>query len=159
MMATNRELAEEAKSLAKTLSMEVDTTGLGNAKLTELVESLRAKTGEATKAESGGTQEGATSAGDGSTAPAATAPAASKPATPEATRPPIDGASDGSQGGPPPAAKARPKARWPFTIAPGKSVTSKRGIRGPGDEVRATDFRGGEERLAQLVAAGVVIKS
>lgn len=40
---TNRELADEAKALGEKLGVEVSTTGLGKAKLVELVEELRLK--------------------------------------------------------------------------------------------------------------------
>lgn len=46
-----------------------------------------------------------------------------------------------------------------YAVAKGKSITSKRGILGPGDEVRVTDLSGGKERLDELAKAGVVVKA
>lgn len=51
------------------------------------------------------------------------------------------------------------KAQAPFTVAKGKSVSSRRGILGPGDEVSARDFAAGAERLDELVDAGVLVKA
>lgn len=81
--------------------------------------------------------------------------AAKRPVPP----PVIDGADDGTQGGPP-QAEAMPLTRpgFPYSIAPGSAITSKRGVLGPGDEVKASDLPGGRESLDQHVAAGRVIK-
>ena len=43
-----------------------------------------------------------------------------------------------------------------YVVAKGKSVTTKRGIRGEGKVVLSRDFTGGEDRLDALVDAGVV---
>ncbi|MEC7520165.1 MAG: hypothetical protein VYE22_09890 [Myxococcota bacterium] len=51
------------------------------------------------------------------------------------------------------------KTKAPFTVAKGKSVSSRRGILGPGDEVSARDFAAGAERLDELVDAGVLVKA
>lgn len=49
-MASNRELRDEAEALALQLKTEVDTKGLNNERLTELVESLRARVAAANEA-------------------------------------------------------------------------------------------------------------
>ena len=41
-------------------------------------------------------------------------------------------------------------------VAEGKSITSKRGVLGPGDEVRPEYFVGGESVLADLIEKGLV---
>lgn len=46
-----------------------------------------------------------------------------------------------------------------YAVAKGKSLTSKRGLLGPGAEVSARDFGGGQERLDALVDAGAVTRS
>ena len=51
------------------------------------------------------------------------------------------------------------KPVYPFSVAPGKSITSKRGIRADGEEIKAEDLPGGEETLASLVKRGYVIES
>lgn len=43
-------------------------------------------------------------------------------------------------------------------VAKKRSIASKRGVLGPGDEVRPDDV-GGAERLAELVKRGLVVKS
>ena len=47
----------------------------------------------------------------------------------------------------------------PYVVAKGRSVTSTRGILAEGAEVKASDFPGGEDRLAELRKAGVVEKT
>lgn len=59
---------------------------------------------------------------------------------------------------PEPTEEAAPAAAPSATyVAPGKSVTSKRGILGPGKLVTAGDF-GGEDNLHALLNAGAVVK-
>ena len=41
-------------------------------------------------------------------------------------------------------------------VAEGKSITSKRGVLGPGDEVRPEYFVGGESVLADLIKKGLI---
>ncbi len=50
-----------------------------------------------------------------------------------------------------------PEAPTGYVVAPGRSLTSKRGIRGPGQDFRASDVHGGEKRLRELAAAGFLI--
>ena len=45
------------------------------------------------------------------------------------------------------------------TVAAGKSVTSKRGIRGEGVEVYPGDFSGGEDTINSLIERGVLVRS
>jgi len=45
-----------------------------------------------------------------------------------------------------------------YEVAEGKSVTSLRGIRGPGVTVTAEDFPGGQETLDAIVARGDAVK-
>jgi hypothetical protein len=51
------------------------------------------------------------------------------------------------------------EAPAPYTIAPGKAVTSLKGVVGEGKAVTAGHFTGGGETLAALVKAGLVIKA
>ena len=47
--------------------------------------------------------------------------------------------------------------RPPYYLLPGKSVTTmRRGIQADGDEVKAEDFRGGQENLEALIEAGYI---
>lgn len=59
------------------------------------------------------------------------------------------------------AAKAEEEAaakKPPFSVAPGKAITSKRGILSDGDEIEVGDLAGGEEALDALVKSYHVIR-
>jgi len=45
-----------------------------------------------------------------------------------------------------------------YVIAPGRSVTSLKGIRGEGDEALAKHFPGGEKTFQDLIERGIVVK-
>ena len=45
-----------------------------------------------------------------------------------------------------------------FEVAEGHSVTSQRGILGPGTTVSARDFSGGDERLNELAKSGTLVR-
>lgn len=55
-------------------------------------------------------------------------------------------------------AKAKQDAIPPYRIAPGKSLTSKKGVLDEGDEVKAEYFSGGQETLDHNVDRGFIIK-
>ncbi len=55
--------------------------------------------------------------------------------------------------------RRRKAKEMPYTVAKGKSITSKRGILADGAGVTAKDLAGGEEALETLVDAGYVIKA
>ena len=46
-----------------------------------------------------------------------------------------------------------------YSIAKGKSITSKKGILGPSDEVKADFLIGGDATLQKLVKSGHVVKA
>lgn len=138
-MASNKELAEQAELLGFELGEEVETEGLKNPELVELVGRLRSRV----DAKNG--------------AP----PTEPPPAAPEPPNEPpaVNGAEDDSVGGPPPPPpEAPPEQRFPYQVAAGKSLTSPRGVLGPGDEIRLTDVTGGVEQLDYLVTRGHVTK-
>jgi hypothetical protein len=96
-----------------------------------------------------------------STAPVSESSVSASPPPSPATRPPVDGAAQDSLGGPPPP-KPPPtprKPRFPYSVAAGKAITSPRGVLGPGDEVRLSDFSDGQKQLDYLVERGLVVKS
>ena len=43
-------------------------------------------------------------------------------------------------------------------VAPGKSLITTRGVRGPGDDVTAKELDGGTEQLAHLLGAGYLVE-
>ena len=55
-------------------------------------------------------------------------------------------------------AKAKADAIPPYRVAPGKSITSKKGILAEGDEVKAEYLPGGKETLDNNVDRGFIIK-
>jgi hypothetical protein len=78
----------------------------------------------------------------------------------EAVPAPINGADDGAQGGPPPAPPEPVQAPKPgtYAVAPGKAVSTMRGVVTSGGELAAKDFHQGEVDLEYLVTVGAVIK-
>ncbi len=85
----------------------------------------------------------------------------------EGTRPPapkpppvVNGNEDQAYlGGPPKLRSAdNPIPTHPYEIAPGKSLTCKRGVLGPGQEIRECDVSGGKDQLEHLVKRGHVLK-
>jgi len=144
-MASNRELSEQAEALGKELGISVDTKGLNNQALTELVAHLEKRADAAAQKPP--------------EAPKAPPAAPATETSPKPARPPIDGASDGSKGGPPP--KAPPKAtksKAPYVVAKGKALTCRRGVLGPGDEIKVSDVSDGQAGLERLVKSGHVVK-
>jgi len=55
--------------------------------------------------------------------------------------------------------ESEPVKLAPYTVAKGKSVTSKKGILGEGEEIKAEYLGGKEEALRALVKARVVSKN
>lgn len=147
-MASNKELIDEAEALSRELGLEVPRTqGLGNTSLTELVAGLRERRDSKAAAQGGASRPSAAPAG------APPPPAAKQP------RPPVNGADDGTTGGPPQKAAPKPaKTRFPYAVAPGKSLTTRRGVLGPGAEIRPADVADGEKQLEHLVGRGYVVK-
>ncbi len=165
-MPSNKELIEEAKAIAAKLGLEVTTEGLNNAKLTELVADLKAK-------------EAAASGASEATKPAAAAPtpraggaqrstSSTKTAAAQPKPPLVDGAGPTKLGGPPPPPPPppapAPRARFPYAIAPGKSITSRKGVLGPGEEVLPRYFNEADEAagmkvIEDLVAKGYIVKA
>jgi hypothetical protein len=173
MTQTNRELRERADELAAELGIDISTDRMNHAALTELVARLEAqREAKATDAPVTPTATGAVRA----------APAADERAVPVAKPRPtverkaaksaptltVDGAADAAEGGPPkpkpPPAEAR--QRYPYTVAPGKTIQCPRGDIRAGREIRARDLVSdtkdlakGEKALAEFVARGVVVKA
>lgn len=84
-----------------------------------------------------------------------------KPKAPPDERPREEQPPEGAKASSADASKdsSKEKGKAPFTVAKGKSVSSRRGILGPGDEVSARDFAAGAARLDELVDAGVLVKA
>lgn len=153
-MATKRELAAEALTLGAELGVEVDVERKNHAQLTELVEGLRARVeapvqvdvepevGEGVTLEPGVEAE--------PEAPASSEPpVTSAPVVEDQTGPPLVTPE-------PPQEHAGPRV---CKVAPGKALTSLRGILGPGTVVSASDFAGGQANLEELVAKGHLVRS
>jgi hypothetical protein len=143
-MASNKELADQAEALAKDLGIEVKTEGLGNQALKALVDDLTAKA-------------------DSVTNPQGAAPDGAPPRhEPESKIQTMDGATGNSLGGPPPPTVEAPPEKFPYQVAPGKSLTCLRGVLGPGHEVRPEFFSAqaevGKATLKDLLEKGYVIE-
>lgn len=56
-------------------------------------------------------------------------------------------------------AEAEAEELPPYSVAKGKAITTKRGIRAEGDEVLASDFVGGQKILDGFVKTGHIVKA
>lgn len=135
MARSNKELAAEAQALAAELGETVETDLLKNADLVALVATLS----ERVRARREGIE-------------------------PPAPTPPGPQGNDGGTGNGPPE-PPRPPPSPPaarrlhvtdYVVAPRRSITSPRGVLGPGTEVREDDV-GKREDLARLVELGAVV--
>lgn len=179
-MASNADLITAAKALGEKLGEEVDITGLKNTELVSLVSGLRARAdAEATVsgaaeltaglvAQVNGLAEalGAPVATDGLSDEALTElisnmsvsvdELAKAVATDDEATAAADAAAD-REAANQEAADAKAVAaqeKPPFYLLPGKSITSKRGIIGPGEAVTADDLPGGQATLDARVDSG-----
>jgi len=129
-MPSNKELTAEAEALAAELDLTVETEGLKNDQLADLVSDLKAKKTDAD------TDTGADDAEDKATAEAQARAAARKAGKPAQTKKPE------------------------YYVAPRKSLTSKKGILSGDteDEVKAEYLAGGNDALQAFVKSGHVLK-
>lgn len=144
-MASNRELIEQAVALGQKLGKPVRTFGLNHAALVQLVEELQEELAERDVVESAVT--------DPPPAPVLPPPAEELPR-------PVDGmtgelAREPVVVAPPPA----PPRAGPgeVAVAPGKSITSLRGVLGPGTVVSPKDFMHGQETIDHLLTRGTLV--
>jgi hypothetical protein len=139
-MPSNNELRAQISALAIELEIEdVQTDGLKNDELGKLLADLEAKKGEAP-------------------GPVVALPPPVLPVI-DASSSVVDGASDGSVGGPPVPAKPVFEQRFPWQIAAGKSLTTTRGVIGEGEEIKPSDVHGGADQLDALSAKGYITKA
>lgn len=125
-------LVAQADGLAEQLGTTVETEGKSDTELQELIDGMKVGVDEAAKAQ----------------VDAQGADAATK-AKEEADAIAAQKVKD--------AAKAE-KKKPPYYIMPGKALTSKRGILGPGDAIAPDDIAGGEDALRKFVKSGHVGK-
>lgn len=137
-MPTNEKLIEDILALAPNAEVE----GLTNSKLAALLKQLRAahNSTDVEIVRPAGIQLGAPLEED---APASTT------LEPESTTP----EHKVEEPKPTPTAAEPTKV---LSVAEGKAITSKRGVLGPGEEVRAEYFVGGEETLQSLKKQGTI---
>jgi hypothetical protein len=146
-MASNKDLAARARELGRELGEEVETAGLNNAKLVELVATL-----EERLAAKPGAPGAEVTAGDDTEDEDAAEIEIEEPEAPEKPEQPKAAVVE--------TPAVAPEAKAPvFRVAPGKAVaTLSRDVQGPGAEVTAGDFPQGDKRLEQLLAAGYLVK-
>ncbi len=129
-MPSNKELTAEAEALAAGLDLTVETEGLKNEQLADLVSDLKAKKTDAEN------DTAADEAEDKVTAETLAKAAQRK------------------------AGKPAPTKKPPFYVSPRKSLTSKKGILSGDteDEVKAEYLAGGEDALKAFVKSGHILK-
>lgn len=147
-------LVAQVKGLADTLGAPVETEGVSDEGLRELIASLRVGVDEAAKAaavddEAAAAIEGAAENEAAKSQPKRDAEAAEKEAAEKE-------AADAKAAEETKAAadKKAPQEGSSFYLLPGKAITSKRGILGPGDAVTASDLSGGQETLDVRIESG-----
>lgn len=58
-----------------------------------------------------------------------------------------------------PAQEEKDVKKPPFSVAPGKAITSRRGILSDGDEIKAEDLAGGKAAITAFVKSGHIVKN
>jgi hypothetical protein len=143
-MASNKELTEQAEALGKSLGVEVQTDGINNKRLEDLVAELTAK------------KESAASA-----AAAATVHKPLPRHAPVTGVRPFDGASENQLGGPP-KPQPEPPRQFECQVAKGRVITCLRGQLKAGDEVRpeflSSDEGVGKATMRDLIAKGCLVE-
>lgn len=125
---TTAALVAQVKGLAEQLDTSVETDGLSDDALTEMIENLKVSVNEVAKADADADAVDAMAQGAAENEVQKMAKVQAKTEK-EAKKP-------------------------PFYIMPGKALTSKRGILGPGDEIKVSDIAGGKDALEKFVASG-----
>lgn len=154
-MASNRELMSRAEELAKELGTPVRLFGLTHDALTRLVEDLEEKLAQRVL-EAAATAPAPAAAPPPAAVVRAPAPASEPPlaAAQAIPPPPLDGATGKLSE----ALPAPPAAPLGVSVVPGKSITSLRGILGPGTLVTAKDFTHGQATVDDLLGKGILVR-
>ena len=134
-MSSNKELITEVNELATGLGKSVRTWGLSNTELQALADDLRRQKDQT------GSQPGEQQAGGGQTG-----------AEPHGQSEKRETKEDSSE------EEGEDEEEGDYVIAPGQSITSSRGILGPGTKVSAKDFVGGQKTLDELIKRKSVVK-
>jgi len=173
-MASNRELRTEIASLSAELGEGVSTDGLNNAKLTELVETLRAKKALQAASPLGGAVRRATGdkspagseesvpgdASDGAAAPEADTGA--QDSAPEPEVPKVANGTGGAEKAPPVVDKDTSEAapsKGGYVVAPGKAIVTRKGVRAEGARVTEGEFAHGPESIRYLASKGYLVRA
>ena len=154
-MASNKELANQARTLSEQLGVQVETSGLNNAKLTDLVNDLLAQVENKTsQKDTPMAEQNSNSAAPAPIPPVSTMPKIMPEFIPSPPKPTDDDLmrADSEQ-----IHSFARNNKYRFTVAAGKSVVGGRGCRRPGDEITLADVRGNEEALEHLIAIGCVV--
>ncbi len=139
-MASKKELALEAQAIADALEVEITTEGLNHAELTDLVSDLKAKKRDADITSQADDEPEADDEDSND-----------EPEPGDEPEPEVD--DEDADDEPDADADDEPV----YVIAPGKAVTSLKGIRGEGDEAKAEHFPGGDETFQDLKDRGIVV--
>lgn len=145
-MPSNRELATEARELGRELGEDVDTGGLNNKKLVELVQELRGRRNDEAADEPEAEVETAE--------PEAEEPEAEDDSLLRGDEEQRSGTEESAGGPPPRAPKRAPKHA--LEVAANKAVKAPRGMLRQFEEVRETDFDA--KTLDRLLKIGCVVR-
>lgn len=158
-MPSNKELIASAVALGAELSVAVDTDGLNNAQLTELVAELSGRKTARDAAPPPPAPDGSAAPAPAAQAGGGDAPAGEQTPLPP---PPVDGAAVKTENGqPPPPPAPELEQLYEYQVAKGKSLVTLRGVLGPGHEIRPSDIStkaDALEHLERLVVGGHVTK-
>lgn len=139
-MSSNKELITEVNELASALGKSVRTWGLSNTELQALADDLRRQ-----KEQTGGQSAGQGGQAGGQQPGGQTESSDDDEKKEKAKSSGEDKDKDEDDG-------------EEYVIAPGTSLTSARGILGPGTKVSAKDFTGGKKTLDDLIKNKSVVK-
>lgn len=147
-MPSNEKLTEDILALDPNAEVE----GLTNPKLVALLKQLRASDRSTAQSKPVGIQLGAPPEDDSPEPTTLEYEPAPQDAEPEKLPEPIPSADTK---GPEPTPTAAEPTKV-LSVVEGSSITSKRGVLGPGEEVRAEYFVGGEETIQSLKKQGLI---
>ena len=141
-MATNKELSDQILTVASKLGKTVDLNGLNNEKLSSLLDSLNTEASAAPPAPAAPapSEEDVTAKAEAAAKARAAEAAEENRLRAEASKAAADGTAE-------------------FKVAPGMSITCKRGVVDENQPVFAADFHGKEKDLQDLAERGAIVKA
>jgi hypothetical protein len=149
-MASNKELIEQATEIAAELELEIKTDGLTNKELVELVRDLKAKQTDAETVTQLDESESDADETEEAEAEDPTADEAGEGEAPAVTDETEETGDDDDEETP-------EEADDVFILDAGKAITTKKGIKGPGDEITPEMLAGGVEAFHKFLESGHIV--